>query len=193
MGGSRDAGEPPDRDLLVRAQAGESDAFGALVERYMRRAYYTALGLVGSHDDALDLSQEAFVRAYRTLATVDPERPWFPWLYRIVRRLCFNHVRNRRVRSERLAQANEWLVMEAENATRALDPGRAVELDELRRQIAGAIDELAMDDREVLVLREFDGLSYRDIAEYLDIPTGTVMSRLYNARRRLATRLEKLL
>ena len=63
----------------------------------MQRAYYTALGLVGNHDDALDLSQEAFARAFRARATIDAERPFFPWLYQIIRRLCFNHARDERL------------------------------------------------------------------------------------------------
>ena len=76
--------EATDRALVLRAQGGERAAFGELVTRYMQRAYYTALGLVGTHDDALDLSQEAFARAFRARGTIDPERPFFPWLYQII-------------------------------------------------------------------------------------------------------------
>ena len=83
-------------DVLVRrAQAGDPDAFGRLVERYMRRAYYSALSLVGTREDALDLSQEAFARAYRARRTIDPDRPFYAWLYQILRRLCFNFLRDR--------------------------------------------------------------------------------------------------
>ena len=89
---------PSDRDLILRAQAGESAAFGELVQRYMRRAYYAALGLVGSHEDALDLSQDAFARAYRARHRIDPDLPFYAWLYQILRRLCFNFNRDRRTR-----------------------------------------------------------------------------------------------
>ena len=92
---------------------GTRRAFGQLVERYMRRAYYAALGLVGSHEDAMDLSQEAFVRAYRARERLDPERPFYAWLYQIIRRLCFNFVRDRRTRRRGIEAASNWLVDQA--------------------------------------------------------------------------------
>lgn len=174
-----------DRTLVLRAQRGERAAFGALVARYMERAYYAALGLVGTHDDALDLSQEAFARAFRARATIDPERPFFPWLYQIIRRLCFNHTRDRRARRQKLELSGSWLA----DATMGLSPpspDRELERSELREQVAAAIDRLEPREREVLVMREFQELRYREIAELLDIPLGTVMSRLYAARRSLA-------
>ena len=82
--------ERSDAVLVRRSQAGDTRAFGELVERYMRRAYYGALGLVGSPDDAMDLSQEAFARAFRFRDKLDPDRPFYAWLYQILRRLCFS-------------------------------------------------------------------------------------------------------
>ena len=105
-----------DRELILRARSGERAAFGELVQRYMRRAYYAALGLVGSHEDALDLSQEAFARAYRARERIDPDRQFYTWLYQILRRLCFNHVRDRRVRRERLESAGFLLRIDPEVA-----------------------------------------------------------------------------
>jgi len=180
-----------ERTLVRRAQAGDIEAFGALVSQYMRRAYYAALGLVGSHDDALDLSQEAFSRAFRARRSLDPNRSFYTWLYTILRRLCFNFLRDRNAQSHKLAEAAGWLAEEAKARVAAQSPARAAELAELRRRVTGAIEQLPDRQREVLVLREFEGLRYREIAELLGVPIGTVMSRLYAARRQLAGRLEE--
>lgn len=178
-----------ERDLVARARDGDRGAFGALVQRYMQPAYFAALGLVGSHDDALDLSQEAFARAFRARARLDAERPFYPWLYQIVRRLCFNFLRDAKTRRDRLAEASSWLVEETAGTAPA-NPARAAERAELRDHLESAIDGLPAHQREVLVLREFEGLRYREIAELLGIPIGTVMSRLYAARQALASALE---
>jgi RNA polymerase sigma-70 factor (ECF subfamily) len=179
-----------DQVLVSRARDGDTGAFGLLVERYMRRAYCAALGLVGSRDDALDLSQEAFVRAFKARERLDPERPFYAWLYQIIRRLCFNHVRDRRTRRRRLRDASDWLVDQSEASTSGYNPGRAVESKEACRRVRAAIEELPEREREVLVLKEFEGLRYREIADLVGIPIGTVMSRLYSARKRLAAALE---
>lgn len=182
--------EATDRALVLRAQGGERAAFGELVTRYMQRAYYTALGLIGTHEDALDLSQEAFARAFRARASIDPDRPFFPWLYQIIRRLCFNHTRDARSHREKLAMAGAWLA-DTTMGRRPLSPEREMERTELREQVSRAIGRLHEREREVLVLREFQELRYREISELLDIPMGTVMSRLYAARRALARELEE--
>ena len=181
--------EATDRMLVLRAQSGERAAFGELVTRYMQRAYYTALGLVGNHDDALDLSQEAFARAFRARARIDPERPFFPWLYQIIRRLCFNHTRDQRSRRLKLEKAGSWLT-DTTMGRRPPSPDQAVMHAELREQVGAAIERLPERERETLVLREFEELRYREIAELLGIPIGTVMSRLYRARRSLAREIE---
>lgn len=177
-----------DAALIRRAQAGDAEAFGQLVERYMRRAYYSALALVGSREDALDLSQEAFARAYRARRTIDPDRPFYAWLYQILRRLCFNFLRDRRSRAATLDAAAGWLADEA--STRAASgPEDSYARAEARLQVGAAIARLPAREREVLVLREFEGLTYKEIAELAGIPIGTVMSRLYAARQHLAAAL----
>ena len=182
-----------DSTLVQRVLDGDDRAFGDLVNRYNRRAYYSALGLVGSADDALDLSQEAFARAYRARMKLDPERPFFAWIYTILRRLCFNHNRDRRSRRDKLAQETAWLVADrkARQATRSA--ASSLEREETRRRVTDAIATLGDREREVLVLREFEDLKYKEIADLLGIPIGTVMSRLYTARKRLADRLEDLM
>jgi RNA polymerase sigma-70 factor (ECF subfamily) len=175
--------------LIRRSQAGDADAFGLLVERHMRRAYFAALSLVGSREDALDLSQEAFARAYRARRSIDPERPFYAWLYQILRRLCFNFLRDRRTRQRTLDAAATWLADDAAGRA-APDPATALEQQEARRAVALAIEALPAREREVIALKEFEGLSYKEIAALVGIPIGTVMSRLYSARQRLVGALE---
>jgi len=179
-----------ERDLILRAQAGERAAFGELVGRYMRRAYFGALGLVGSPEDAMDLSQEAFARAYKARGRIDPDQVFYTWLYQILRRLCFNFNRDRKLRREKLEQASSWMADEADWRAQRTDPQRVAEREEAQRRVRAAIEALPDHEREVLVLREFEGLRYREIAELMNIPIGTVMSRLYSARRRLAAVIE---
>ncbi|HSC27939.1 MAG TPA: sigma-70 family RNA polymerase sigma factor [Vicinamibacterales bacterium] len=179
-----------DSSLVARARAGDAEAFGLLTERYMRRAYAQALGLVGSREDALDLSQEAFARAFRARRSLDPDRPFYAWLYQILRRLCFNFLRDAKVRARVVDQgASAWLD-EAPATAPASDPAAALERSEARRRVAAAIEQLPAREREVLVLKEFEELKYREIAALVGVPVGTVMSRLYSARRRLAEALE---
>jgi len=179
----------PESVLMAGARDGDGAAFGELVRRHMRRAYFAALGLTGSHEDALDLSQEAFARALGASRRLDPERPFYPWLYGILRRLCLNHLRDGRARAAKMEVAGSWLVDEARDRAAAAGPDRAAEREELRRRLANAIEELSPVQREALVLREFEGLRYAEIATLLQIPEGTVMSRLYAARKALAAAL----
>lgn len=179
-----DGGRATERSLILRAQAGDRQAFGELVTKYMRRTYFAALGLVGSHEDALDLSQDAFVRTLRAVTSIDPDRPFYPWLYQTVRRLSFNFLRDRSSRRQKLEEASHWLTDAVES------PDRAAERAEQRTLLEAAIARLSPTEREVLVLREFEGLKYREIGELLGIPNGTVMSRLYAARQSLAQQLE---
>lgn len=180
---------PTDEALSRRVRAGDTEAFGLLVERHMRRAYVHALGIVGSREDARDLSQEAFARAYGARHTLDPDRPFYGWLYQILRRLCFNFLRDTSTRMRLLQEgAPDWLV--ATDRARTDHPALESEREQARQRVSAAINQLPPREREVLVLKEFEDLKYREIAELLGIPIGTVMSRLYTARKRLAEALE---
>lgn len=187
----RDDGHTAEAILVRGARAGDTAAFGELVSIHMQRCYYAALGMVGSPQDAEDLSQEAFARAFRARARLDPERPFYPWLYQILRRLCYNFTRDTGSRRRKLEEAGGWLVAEATTRAAADDPERLRATDELRRRLEAAIRKLPIAQREVLVLKEFEGLKYREIAGLLEVPIGTVMSRLYAARQRLASQLEE--
>jgi RNA polymerase sigma-70 factor (ECF subfamily) len=175
-----------ERELILRCQRGESAAFEPIVTRYMRRAAAFALGWVGNREDALDLSQEAFARSYRALSRFDADRPFYPWFHRILRNLCINYIsRSRRKREIPLEDA---IPMRSSGAS----PQEYAERAELRKLVWDAIALVSEQDREILILREFQDLSYLEIANMLEIPKGTVMSRLHNARRRLRGQINEI-
>ena len=180
-----------ERALAARARRGDTRAFASLVERHMRRTYYAALGLVGSEEDAMDLSQEAFARAFRARRSLDPDRPFYAWLYTILRNLCFNFQRDRRARRQKLDAASDWLADDAAARATEQSPEQQALLSETRCQLMRALEKLPDREREILVLKEFEELRYREIAELLGIPIGTVMSRLYSARKKLAQAWEE--
>lgn len=180
-----------DRAVLERCQAGDTQAFGIIVDKYMQGAYFTALGLVGNHDDALDLSQEAFVRAYRAISRFDVGKRFFTWYYKILQNLCLNHLRDlsRFVSLHPNGREDQGEVRWLEIPDEAADPSVLADRNDLTEKLWKAIATLKQEEREILILREFDGCSYAEIAERLEIPPGTVMSRLFNARKRLKQQL----
>jgi RNA polymerase sigma-70 factor (ECF subfamily) len=168
-----------DGDLVRQAMAGDSDAFGLLVTRYQKVMYTVALRMVGNAEDARDITQDAFVKAYRQLAAYDPHYKFFSWLYRIQLNECYNALRARRpldpIKPE-IAAANST-------------PYESTLQAERREQIVAALQQLTPEYRAVVVLRHFAGQSYDEIAAALDIPEKTVKSRLYSARQRLGEML----
>jgi RNA polymerase sigma-70 factor (ECF subfamily) len=178
--------ELDDRDLILRCQAGDRSAFEPIVLRYNRRAAAFALGWTGNREDALELSQEAFARAYRALHRFDPSRPFYPWFHRILKNLCIDHLgRARRLHEVPLDDV-------APIASDRSSPQERAERAERRRAVWEALRRLSPMDREILILREFQGLTYAELATVLQIPKGTVMSRLHNSRKRLRAELEAL-
>jgi RNA polymerase sigma-70 factor (ECF subfamily) len=178
--------------IIERAKGGDREAFAAIVRKYMKPAYYVALGYVGREDDALDISQDAFVNAYRHLKRFDSTRSFFPWLYSIIKNLCMNHLtRVRRRKEESLDQMAED-DGQAAIAIAASDPEDAAVSRDLRQKVGIALSRVKPKDREILILQHLQDYSYREIAEFLDIPIGTVMSRLYAARQALRRVLEQM-
>lgn len=175
--------EPTDQDLIQRCQKGDRQAFEPLFRRYRDQAYGYALGLVGSPDEAMDLTQEAFVRAYQALKRFRPDAPFEPWFFRIVRNLCLNAIRNRKT-----WQTVSWDAV-GDLRSNVDGPSAAIEKREIQEAVWLAISDLAPDQREIIVLKDFQDRSYKDIAEILDVPLGTVMSRLYYARQALKVKL----
>ena len=165
----------------VRAiRAGDREAYRAIVDRYMRRAYGIALAFVGSPQDAMDVSQTAFIKAYKNLKRYDPARPFFPWLYRILRNICLDHLK--RAGRRREIPLEDIAVL-----------GTADRDLELRQVLWRAMEELPDEQREAIMLYYFQGMSYKEIAEVLERPIGTVMSSLHYAKRKLRSVLSGLL
>jgi len=176
-----------DAELATKAKRGNTSAFGMLVERYKERAYMTALGFVGSPDDAMDLSQDAFVKAYKAMRTFKEGSDFYPWFYAILRNTCFNFLRRRKTRKESsLDAAREYGFDVVDDSP---DPLASLERSELHRLVRLEMDKLSPVHREILLLRHFEELSYKEMADLLGCPIGTVMSRLYAARQALKSRL----
>ena len=187
IGGDADGS---DQELVDQALAGRREARETLARRHRQAAYLLALQMLGNRDDAMDVAQEAMLRFFTSLGTFDRERRVQPWLFAIVRNQVRDLWRRRKRRpGDRLGEAGEAL-------TRHLvDPRANPEADlrrnELKHRVWQALAELPAAKREIIVLRDFHDLSYSDIAGVLDIPIGTVMSRLHGARRQLRARLEE--
>jgi RNA polymerase sigma-70 factor (ECF subfamily) len=182
--------EADDLSLVRMARAGDDRAFQALVVRYQRKVYAVALGIVRDTDTAWDVAQEAFVRAHGHLAELEGEEAFAKWLFRITSHLSIDSVRRERrslkdslddVAESELNSGGEGIL----STPLGLDPAD----NALRRELAGrmeaALSELPEIHREILVLRELEGLSYEDLAERLGIQKGTVMSRLFHARKKM--------
>ena len=179
--------EQSDAELASKAKRGNIDAFGELVERYKERAYMIALGFVGSPDDAMDLSQEAFVKAFKGMRTFKDGADFYPWFYAVLRNTCFNFLRRRKTRRESSLDAAQEYGFDVADV--APDPSTTLERKEMRALVRAEIDKLAPVHKEILLLRHFELLSYKEMADVLGCPIGTVMSRLYAARQALKVRL----
>ncbi len=168
---------------LQRCRRGSTEAFEVLVNRYMKDAYFIALGLVGNREDAMDLSQEAFVRAYRNIKQVKPGRKFFPWFYQILKNLCISHLRKRKYR--RAASLDAENCPEVAAASDCFSPEAVARRNETKDKVWQAIGKLDDKHREVIILRHFQNMSYEQIAAALFCNKGTVTSRLYYARKKL--------
>ncbi|MBW8041068.1 MAG: sigma-70 family RNA polymerase sigma factor [Planctomycetes bacterium] len=170
--------------VIDPARRGSKEAFESIVKIYMKNAYFIALGLVGNRDDALELSQEAFILAYRNIKRLKPNRKFFPWFYQILRNVCFSHLRKRRHRQTRSLEEIEEQTPIAD-VDDSFTPDVVAERNETKDMIWKAIGKLDDKHREVIILRHFQNLSYEQIAQNLFCSRGTVMSRLYHARKKL--------
>ena len=182
--GARTSGTdaPAEADLIRHSQAGDKEAFGVIVKRYAGAATGAAYLILGTRADALDASQEAFARAWRHIGKFNIGAPFYPWYARILRNVCLSALRRRRLRkAETLSLDN----LPAAEATADTDPMLAIQRTEQREGIRRAILSLPVNYREIIVMSHFQEMSYKQIAAALEVPMGTVMSRLYNARKAL--------
>lgn len=176
--------------LIAEALAGRSAAFGELVSRYQDRLYTTMVHLVGSTQDAEDVVQEAFVTAFVKLESFRQSSKFYTWLYRIAFNLAMSQGRRRRPTAS----------IEAARESTGSDPvddgpppAARMEQEERGSQVRAALAALSDEHRAILILREVDGCDYENIAEVLDLPIGTVRSRLFRARMQLRDQLKEAL
>jgi RNA polymerase sigma-70 factor (ECF subfamily) len=181
-----------DRELVLGAQRGDRDAFKTLFERYHRRAYALAFGVVRHQDDALDIVQDAFIKAHKYLDKFEGNSSFYTWLYRIVMNLAIDHLRKHR-RAKPVELDENRIDNDGDDPLlpRILggNPARALVDKQIRARIDQALDELSENHRSVLVMRELEGLSYEDMAQTMGCSKGTIMSRLFHARRNMQKRL----
>jgi RNA polymerase sigma-70 factor (ECF subfamily) len=172
-----------ENELVHRWRKGDKSAFGALVRHYMSDAYLIALGFTRDPDDARDISQDAFIKAYEARGRFEEGRPFYPWFYRILRNRCLNFIQRDSKKHESLCRDDDpGCERFPSDSPSPLD---LLEQEERARLLHCAIERLSFDHREVIVLKNFKGYTYEEIAAALEIPIGTVMSRLYYARRML--------
>jgi RNA polymerase sigma-70 factor (ECF subfamily) len=188
--------EANDRDLVKEARAGNHAAFRTLVERYQQKVYAMALSMMRDPDQARDAVQDAFIKAYEHLDTFQGDSSFYTWFYRIAFNLCID--RARRARRFTQVEFDEALGHEDEAAFEmgpqrlGFDPAQALHDREIRQRVMAALGELSPNHQTVLVLREVDGLAYKEIAEVMNCSIGTVMSRLFHARKRMQLLLRAL-
>jgi RNA polymerase sigma-70 factor (ECF subfamily) len=175
-----------DREVVRRVQGGETEAFEVLVEKYKRKTFRLAYGVLRDQEEALDVSQEAFVKAYRSLPKFKGDSAFYTWLFRITMNLALDRRRQRIARAKSLGgeavSPEEW---ERTAVSSDTPPDEEAVSADRRARIGQALESLPEHHRAIIILSDIQGLSYREIAEVLAIPMGTVMSRLHNARKRL--------
>lgn len=169
-----------DHSAIERCRSGDNEAFRHIVERYQAEAIGHATAILGNHEDALDAVQEAFIDAFQALDRIDLSRRFYPWFYVILRNRCYKLAHGRKKRE--MSNSDEMEI---------LAPAANIRREE-SLLLEQAMLELPTEDRELITLRHLDGLSYQELAERLEVPPGTIMSRLYHARNKLRERLARL-
>ncbi len=185
-----------DRQLVEDARKGDQAAFRALVERHQRKVYAMALSMLRDTDAARDVVQDAFIKAYQHLADFHGESGFYTWLYRIAMNLCIDRARRdkrfTKVEFDDGAGGDDPPAAEVAPHRLGFDPAQALRDREIRERVGQALAQLSANHRTVIVLREVDGLSYKEIAEVMGCSEGTVMSRLFHARKRMQEMLRGL-
>ncbi len=189
-----------DRELVERVQKDDEAAFRELFDRYHRRAFAVAFGVVKNKQDALDIVQEAFIKVHRHIGNFQGSSSFYTWLYRIVMNLSIDQVR--RTKKGRNLDYDDRVGRDAGDVAgdgallpKILDgnPGKTMLRRELAEAIQAALDELPEYHRAVILLREVQGLSYEEMASVLKVPKGTIMSRLHHARNKMKASLSEYL
>lgn len=189
-----------DLTLVKRVKTGDQRAFKLLVERYQRKIYAVALGMVKDREEALDIAQEAFVKVYRYLDHFKGDSSFYTWLYRITANICIDALRKKAGTHGEHVELDEALQMDTAEANigalgsrLGTNPQKSALRKELAQKIQEALATVPEKHRAILLLREVEGMSYEDLARTLKIPKGTVMSRLFHARAKVQKILSEYL
>lgn len=179
-----------DLDLVARSQGGDSRAFEDLVTRHRGRVYAMIQNMVKNDADAWDLSQEVFLKVWKALPKFEARAKFSTWLYRIVHNVVYDWMRKRKLKSagefdDQLLKDSQVAVGARTTPNQEERPDQAMSSGELRNRIEEAMAKLSPEHREVVMLREIQGLDYKEIADVMEISIGTVMSRLFYARKKL--------
>ncbi len=178
------AASPSDHDLILEIQSGSLEALGVIYDRHRRLVYRTALAICNDSEAAADLLQDVFLRLHRFADRIDPQRPLEPWLYRVTANQAYTWVKRHQRWARPLEEITEWLSSGVRNS-----PQYITEQDDESKRIQGAIAKLSLPQRVVVVLYYINDLSLNEIAEILEIPEGTVKSRLHYGRNALKNHL----
>ena len=175
-------------EIILRVRAGDTDAFEALVLEHQNKVYSLALRMVGNEEDARDMAQEAFIRAFNSLASFRGESKFSVWLYRLTSNICIDFLRGR---AKRRTVSLRWEDEDGEEGELEIpdarfSPEARLERTELRESVRRGLDSLSPEYREILLLREINGLSYDEISRALNLEEGTVKSRIFRARKKLS-------
>jgi RNA polymerase sigma-70 factor (ECF subfamily) len=183
-----------DPELVRLAQEGDAEAYEELIFRHRDKIYSRAFSMMRNEDEALDLSQEAWIKAWKRLKQFQGEASFTTWMTRIVINLCLDQIRkNKRTQSESIDRIeSDFGGIEKRLPVVDVNPTEGLERQEIREKIDKAMDELSEDHRTVIVLHQFEGLEYKEVAKKMNCSIGTVMSRLFYARRKLASILGDL-
>jgi len=183
-----------DQLLIERCRSGHPEAFGDLVSKYQRRLVRTLGTLLGNGHDALDVAQEAFLKAFLNLDSFRGDAAFYSWLFRIAWNGAATLRRKQRVRaSVSLDAIREMSGVEPDDISPTSDPTRALQISEDQQLLRQSLNELGEDYRTALILKEIEGLSYEEIASLTDCPIGTVRSRIHRARQELRAKLDRTL
>ena len=186
---------PPDAELVKQAQGGNMEAFDELVTRYRGKVYAMIVNMIHNEADAWDLAQDAFVKAWKALPRFEARSNFYTWLYRIAHNVTYDWLRKKKVRGDGQefddTVRQDAIEVSAPTAPkRNSRPDENAEKSELRKKIETAIEKLSPDHRAVILLKEVDGLKYQEIADHVGCSIGTVMSRLFYARKKLQALLK---
>lgn len=179
--------------IVQRIIGGETEAFELLVLEYQKNVYNVALRITGNAEDAADMAQEAFIKAFNSISSFKGDSRFSVWLYRIVSNVSVDFLRSkaRRPSSSLSIENEEGETVELEIADESLSPEKLLEIKLSSQAVRRGLDSLPEDYRQILLLREIQGLSYDEIAQILDIEIGTVKSRIFRARKKLCAYLIK--